>query len=209
MVKFSLLPREQKFFDLYMKSASNVVKIARMLKDLVEKCDDMEGRTAKITEAEEAEDQITHQIIADIHRTFVTPFDREDMAKLADSLDDITDFIEGAAESMHLYRAECPVQGAREMADVIVRMAIEVEKAVTNLGQRRHLERILDQCVEIHKLETEADRIFRTVRAQLFDNPPDLAYVIKWHEIYQLMEDATDRCDDAANVLEGIVIKYA
>ena len=110
---------------------------------------------------------------------------------------------------MQLYRAECPVQGARDMADVIVRITVKVKKAVAQLEQRQHLERILELCVEIHELEIEADRIFRTVRAQLFDNPPDMAYVIKWHEIYQLMEDATDRCDDAANVLEGIVIKYA
>ena len=128
MVRLNLLPREQKFFDLYIESVSNVVHIARMLREMVEKCDDMEGRTAKIIEIEEAEDRVTHQIIADIHRTFVTPFDREDMAKLADSLDDITDFIEGAAESMHLYKAECPVDGAKEMADVIIQMAIEVEK---------------------------------------------------------------------------------
>lgn len=209
MPRFPFLPRDENFFVLFKASACNMVEICKLLKDLVDDYRDVDSKVEKICELEEVGDNFTHEIIAKIHSTFVTPFDREDMAKLADSLDDIVDFVEASAVSMQLYQVGRPAPTAIELADVIVRCAIEVEAAVAQLEKRSKMEDILVKCVEIHRLEGEADLIFRTARAQLFNNPPDMAYVIKWHEILQLMEDASDRCDDASNVIEGVVLKNA
>jgi predicted phosphate transport protein (TIGR00153 family) len=206
---FHFLPRDEEFFTLFKASARNMVEICKLLKDLVDDFHDVDRKVEKITELESVGDNYTHEIIAKIHRTFVTPFDREDMAKLADSLDDIVDFVEASAVSMQLYKVGTPAPSAIELADVIIRCAVEVEAAVIQLEKRSEMESILERCAEIHRLESEADLIFRTVRAHLFDAPPDMAYVIKWHEILQLMEDASDRCDDASNVIEGVILKHA
>ncbi len=206
---FSFIPREVKFFPLYTESAAQAVEAGRLLKDLVDKCEDVPEKASKITEIEQANGSLTHDIIALIHKTFVTPFDREDMAKLANSIHHIIDYVEASAVAMHLYRAECPVGKARDLADAIVRCCEAVKIAVSKLGNKKEYQQILDNCKEIHRLEFEADGIFRSARAELFDNTLDMAYVIKWHEIYQLMEDATDRCEDVSDVLEEVVLKNA
>lgn len=206
---FSLIPRDVKFFPLYTESATQVVDASRLLNELVNNCADIAGKAAKITEAEAANGNLTHDIIAQIHKTFVTPFDREDMAQLANSLHDIIDYIEASAVAMHLYRAESPIGKARDLADSIVRCCEKVRDAVSKLGNKKEYQKILDDCKAIHELESEADGIFRAARAELFDNTLDMAFVIKWHEIYQLMEDATDRCEDVSDVLEEVVLKNA
>jgi uncharacterized protein Yka (UPF0111/DUF47 family) len=206
---FSLIPREVKFFPLYTESANQAVAASRLLKELVDNCTDVAEKAAKITEVEQTNGSLTHDIIAMIHKTFVTPFDREDMAQLANSLHDVIDFVEASAVAMHLYRAECPVGKARDLADSIVRCCEKVRDAVSLLGNKKEYQKILDDCKQIHELESEADGIFRSARAELFDNTLDMAFVIKWHEIYQLMEDATDRCEDVSDVLEEVVLKNA
>lgn len=206
---FSLIPREVKFFPLYTQSATQVVEASRLLNELVNNCAEIAEKTGKITEAELANGSLTHDIIATIHKTFVTPFDREDMAKLANSLHDIIDYVEASAVAMHLYRAESPVGKARDLADSIVRCSEKVKDAVSKLGNKKEYPQLLEDCKAIHALESEADGIFRAARAELFDNTLDMAFVIKWHEIYQLMEDATDRCEDVSDVLEEVVLKNA
>jgi predicted phosphate transport protein (TIGR00153 family) len=206
---FSLMPKEVRFFPLYSQSATQAVEASRLLKELVFECVDVPQKAAKITEIEESNGTLTHDIIALIHKTFVTPFDREDMAELANSLHDIVDYVEASAVAMHLYRAECPIGKARDLADAIVRCSEAVANAVSKLGNKKEYPQILENCKQIHQLESEADGIFRTARAELFDNTLDMAYVIKWHEIYQLMEDATDRCEDVSDVLEEVVLKNA
>jgi predicted phosphate transport protein (TIGR00153 family) len=206
--KFHIMPQRDKFFHLFKDSATNGVTTARLLKELVDDCTDVEDKMLRITEAEHNGDRFTREIKTQIHRTFVTPFDREDMVALADSLDDIVDFTEAAAALIHLYKIKGTPQKAKDLADVLLRGTIEVEKAVRNLEEKTKMDQILGQCEELHQLEVEADVIFRSAMAELFDNPTDLVLVIKWHEIYHYMEDATDRCDDAANVLEGVVIKH-
>jgi hypothetical protein len=161
----------------------------------------VEGRVAEITELEHQGDTITHQIMAQLHRTFVTPFDREDIALLAHTMDDVTDFIHAAADAMLIYKIDQPNQRAKQVA--------EVEKAVAGLRHRAKLKQILELCVEINRLENMADRIFRSAMAELFDDTVDITQVIKWREIYEHMESATDRCEDVANVLEGVALKHA
>jgi len=208
-VKFPFIPREEKFFDLFQESAQNAVKAAQVLKEMVDTWKNIEGRVGEITELEHNGDTITHQIMAQLHRTFVTPFDREDIALLAHTLDDITDFIHAAADAMLLYNVDRPGQRAKELADIIVQAASEVEEVMPQLQKRIVLSQVLKQCVEINRLENVADRVFRAAMAELFDDSTDIAQVIKWREIYEHMESATDRCEDVADVLEGVALKHA
>jgi predicted phosphate transport protein (TIGR00153 family) len=154
-------------------------------------------------------DTITHQIISLLHRTFVTPFDREDIALLAHTMDDIMDYIHSAADAMFIYKIKEPKDRAKELADIIVQGATELEKAVTGLRKRSELKNMQESCVEINRLENMADRIYRAAMAELFDNTEDITELIKWREIYEHMEAATDRCEDVANVLEGVALKHA
>jgi predicted phosphate transport protein (TIGR00153 family) len=209
MVRLPFVPKEHKFFDLFEESAQNIVKASRALKEVVDDWQFIDSRVAEITEMEHQGDTITHQIISLLHRTFVTPFDREDIALLAHTMDDIIDFIHAAADAMFIYKVKSPTERAKQLADVIVKGAVEVETAVHGLRKRSELKRIMEGCVEINRLENMADRIYRAATAELFDNTEDIAEVIKWREIYGHLESATDRCEDVANVLEGVALKHA
>ncbi len=208
MFRFPFMPREEKFFDLFEASAQNMVKAAEKLKELVYTWENVEGTVSEITELEHEGDTITHQIMDQLNRTFVTPFDREDIAQLAHSLDDVTDFIQAAADAMFIYKVERPGQSARELSDAIVQSAAEVERAMPQLRHRGQLQQIPERCVEINRLENVADRVFRSAMAELFADTTDIAEIIKWREIYEHMESATDRCEDVSNVLEGVALKH-
>jgi len=209
VLKFPFIPREEKFFDLFEQSARNMVKTAQGLKELLENWENVGIKVAEITELEHEGDSITHQIIAQLHGTFVTPFDREDIALLSHVMDDVVDFIHAAADVMLIYRIERPTQRARELADVIVAAAVEIEKAVPLLRHHSELKKVLAHCVELNRLENMADKVFRSALGELFDDTKDTTYIIKWREIYEHMESATDRCEDVANVLEGVALKHA
>ena len=203
------MPRNEKFFDLFEESARNMVKAAWGLQEMVETWKNIEGAIHEIAELEHQGDSITHQIIAQLNRTFVTPFDREDIALLAHTMDDVTDFIHAAAGAMFIYKIDRPSQRAKELAEIIVQGAAEVERAMPLLRHRAGLKRIPEHCVEMNRLENMADRIYRRAMAELFDGVLDITQVIKWREIYEHMESATDRCEDVANVLEGVALKHA
>lgn len=209
MAKFSFIPREEKFFDLFIDSARNMVKTARCFKDMLDNWENISVKVAEITELEHEGDSITHQIAALLHRTFVTPFDREDIALLSHTMDDITDFIHAAADAMDIYKVDKPTQRAKELAETIVQAVDEVERAVLLLRHHSELKKIMEHCVELNRLENRADKIYRSALGELFDDSEDTAYIIKWREIYEHMESATDRCEDVANVLEGVVLKHA
>jgi predicted phosphate transport protein (TIGR00153 family) len=209
MPKLSFLPREQKFFDLFEESAKNISAGAMLLKEMLDNWQFIDSRVAEITEMEHTGDTITHQIISMLHRTFVTPFDREDIALLAHTMDDIIDFVHAAADSMFIYKISSPTKRAQELADVIVQGAAEMEKAVAGLRKKSEFKNMLVHCVEMNRLENAADRIYRAAIGELFDDTSDIAKIIKWREIYEHMESATDRCEDVANVLEGVALKHA
>jgi predicted phosphate transport protein (TIGR00153 family) len=208
-VRLPFIPREERFFDLFQASAENMVKAAQSLKEMINNWEHVEGKVAEITELEHKGDTITHEIMSRLNRTFVTPFDREDIVQLAHSLDDVTDFIHSAADAMLLYKVERPGERAKELADIIVQAAEEVEKVLPQLKKRIVLSSVLKRCVEINRLENLADRVYRSAIAELFDDSTDMAHIIKWREIYAHMESATDRCEDVADVLEGVAIKHA
>src|SRR4030042_2061275 len=208
-MRLPFVPRENKFFDLFEESASNTKKAAEALKELMDDWQFVDSRVAEITELEHRGDTITHQVISLLHRTFVTPFDREDIALLAHTMDDVVDFIHATADSMFIYKITSPTQRAKELADVIVQGAVEMEKAVTGLRKRSDFKAMLVHCVEINRLENMADRVYRAAIGELFDNTTDIPQIIKWREIYEHMETATDRCEDVADALEGVALKNA
>jgi predicted phosphate transport protein (TIGR00153 family) len=209
LVKFSFMPKEKKFAVLFEQSAHNAVKIAHQLKDMVCTWENIEERLGIITDLEHEGDAATHQIMAELHRSFITPFDREDIALLAHSLDEVTDFIHSSADMMILYKVGQPTGRARELADIIVQTTIEVEKAVSEIHSHLKREELLKRCMEINRLENEGDSVYRAALAELFSDSTDTASLIKWREIYEHMETAIDRCEDIANVLEGVALKYA
>jgi len=186
-----------------------MVEAAKRLKEMVDTWEHVEGKVGEITELEHQGDTITHEIMARVHRTFVTPFDREDIVQLAHVLDDVTDFIHAAADAMFLYKVDRPGQRAKELADIIVQATEEVERVMPQLKKRIVLNQVLKRCVEINRLENVADRVYRSAMAELFADSTDIAHIIKWREIYTHMESATDRCEDVANVLEGVALKHA
>ncbi len=208
-MRFPFIPREEKFFDLFQEDAQNLIQAAELLAELMAEWERVEEKVIQITDLEHEGDSITHQIMAQLHRTFVTPIDREDVAMLANCLDDVLDFIQAAADDLLIYGIDQPSQRAKELANIIVESTTEVGKAIPGLRHRHQLRQILERCVEVNRLENEADRVFRVAMAELFQDTTDVAKIIKWREIYEHMESATDRCEDVANVLEGVALKHA
>ncbi len=209
MFKFSLIPKEKKFFVLFEQSTQNAVKITQQLRDMLFIWENVKERVGVINDLEHQGDAITHQIFEQLHRSVITPFDREDIALLAHSLDDVADFIHAAADAMLLYKVERPTNRAKELVNIIVQAVVEVEKAVSEMHDRIGRKELLKRCVEINRLENRGDRLYRSAMAELFDDSADIAGLIKWREIYNHMESVIDRCEDIANILEGVSIKYA
>ncbi len=205
-----LLPREDRFFALMKNSARNIHETAELLVDLMENYVDVPEKVHQIMDREEAGDHIIHEIMRSLHRTFVTPLDREDIANIAERLDDVLDAIEEAARDMSEYGVDKPTDKAREMARIILDATGVMQRAVEKLTFRgARLRAILPDTVEINRLENEADRVISRAVGELFKNGHDAVEIIKWREIYSLLETATDRCEDVANILEGVVLKNA
>lgn len=183
------------------------MKAAKEFADLLENYKDVSIRVARITELEHQGDAITHQVMKQLHRSFLTPIDREDIALLSERLDSVMDFIEDAANSMLLYRIEQPTKRARELAIILLSITKELAQAMPYLRKHSQMRQILGHCVEVNRLENEADAITRLALAELFEGA-SLADVIKWREIYEHMENAADRGEDVANVLEAVVLKH-
>ena len=209
MAKFSLIPRDTGFYDLFEKETANVVVAAGKLVDFFENYENVEAKAKELKDLEHQGDVITHEIIARVHRSFVTPIDREDITLLAHSLDDVIDFIEAAGRTAYLYHIAQPTERARELARIVNRMAIKLNEVVPRLRRRDQFPWIMKQCVEINTLENEADDVQHAALAELFEVcRTDTCEVIKWREIYDHLENATDRGEDVANILEGVVLKY-
>jgi predicted phosphate transport protein (TIGR00153 family) len=210
LAKFSLIPRDMGFYDLFEQETNNLVTAAEKLVDLFDNYENVEAKAKELKELEHRGDVITHEVIARLHRTFVTPIDREDITLLAHSLDDVMDFIEAAGRTAFLYRIAQPTERARELARIVAKVAYKLNEVVPRLRRRDQFSWILKQCVEINTLENEADDVQHAALAELFEVcRTDACEVIKWREIYSHLENATDRGEDVANVLEGIVLKHA
>jgi hypothetical protein len=205
-MRIPLIPRETKFFDMFVEDARNVLGAARLLEQFFRNYDDRERLASQLLDAEHAGDQISHDIGHKLEKTFVTPFDREDIHALISRLDDILDFIEEVADTCILYNIEAPTETARQQAEIITRQCEQLAEGLTKLRNFTGLEQ---HWIEVHRLENEGDRIARKAVAELFKHGQDALEVIKWKDVYALLERAIDACEDAANVIERIVVKHA
>lgn len=208
-MRLRIIPQEVKFFELFEKDADNVLHGAKLLKDLVDDYRDVEEKVRLITEREHEGDFITHTIVEQLNKTFVTPFDREDMHILTSALDDVMDRMESAAEVMLIFNIPEPTNEVRALVNVIVKSAEEIALAIPLLRNRQDMRKILERCIEINRLENEADRLQRRALMALFHSPVDALDAIKWKEVYEQLEMATDRCEDVADVLQAMVMKHA
>ena len=206
---FRIVPREEEFFSLFSKASENIYDGARQLKELLDRFDNIQERALRIEEVEHKGDAITHDIIRKLNTTFITPIDREDIIKLASALDDIIDLIHGAATRLVLYRISASTSYAKELGFLITKAAQELQKGIEHLPLADGRDRVYEHCVEVNSIENEADRVSRDAIADLFENQIDPVTIIKWKEIYETLETATDRCEDAANVLESVALKNA
>ena len=204
---FNFLPKEVRFYDYFEQQSQNILKAAALLDDLVRNFADARAKTHLIKEVEHAGDLITHEIVRKLNTTFITPLDREDIHALATRLDDVLDYIEAAAERLVVYRIKEPTTACRAFAEVIVKTAEAMDRAIRCL--RSMDPGFHEHAVEVNRLENTADNLLRDSLAALFDEQGDPIEVIKWKEIYETMEIVTDRCEDVANVIEGIILKMA
>ena len=205
------LPKDRVFFQLFEDVAATVSKMGKKLEEVVAE-PDFDKRAQIIKEIEDMEhvnDDFTHQIFTELGRNFITPFDREDIHSLATALDDISDYIYASAKKINFYRVNPNDTGIQKLAELISAGCEVIEKAVKELRDMRNMRQITDALVKINSIENQADDIFDMSIERLFASEPDAKEVIKKREIYQVMEIVTDKCEDAANVIESIIIKYA
>jgi predicted phosphate transport protein (TIGR00153 family) len=202
----SLVPRDRVFFDLFNQAGQNSLRAARLLKEMLEGWPDEGDLTREILLAEQEGDRITHDIVRRVNSTFVTPLDGEDIYALATQLDDIVDYIEETADFMGLYKIEAPMEQSLAMADVLVKSCEQLAAALEDLRGFKDLEHYW---IEIHRLENEGDRLYRDAVASLFANGIDPMVVIRWKDLFTVLERAVDACETAAHIIEGIVIKNA
>src|SRR5215467_11274337 len=202
-----LIPRDTKFFELFADMASNLGEGARLLQKTLGEFKDVEDRVRQLKVIEHRGDEMTHEILTKLNQTFITPFDREDIYRLASSLDDVLDFIFAAGVRLVMYKITAAPPAASQLAGILVTQADQLAEAVTRL-EKKH-DHVLQNCVEINRLENEADQVARTAIGVLFDQEKDPISLIKLKELYEVLETATDKAEDAANVLEGVVLKSA
>lgn len=204
-----LMPRSEDFFDDFEKQAAETVEGARLLKELLEDFTDVERKVRAIKDVEHKADDITHRAFERLYTQFITPFDRTHIHRLLSTIDDVVDLADAAAERLGLYDVGAVVPEARELAAVLLaqtRVMLEAVRGLRNVGEA---ERILAACREINKLENQADTLLRTGLAKLFKSGADALTVMKWKEILDLIETATDRAEDVANAIEGVVLEHA
>lgn len=204
MARFSLLPRDRTFFDLFIEAGRNTVRAARLLDQMMREWPDAGDLSREIIKAEHEGDRITHEIIKRLNTTFVTPIDREDIYGLATQMDDVVDFTEEAADFLGLYQIEAPMEQAVALTSVLVKACEQLAEGLEHLREFKDLDKYW---IEIHRLENDGDRISRDAVASLFSNGIDPMVVIRWKDIFAVLEEAIDATEKAAQILEGIVIK--
>ena len=206
---FNFLPKDEGFFDLFEQMAATLVEAATKLDELLTSYTDLQNRADQIRDIEHSGDALTREAISRLHRTFITPFDRDALHDLTCRLDDVLDRIDEAADRMVLYRIPQPTEDARLMAKVLVKTTKVIQETLPLLRDMKQKQDIMTRCLEIQALESEGDRIERHGLAALFEGNLDAVEIIKWKDVYADLEEATDRCADVGNVIESIVIRHA
>jgi predicted phosphate transport protein (TIGR00153 family) len=206
VARFSIVPQDRVFFELFAEGGQNTLRTAKLLRDLLQSWPDEGGLSTDILKAEQEGDRITHDIVQRLNTTFVTPIDREDIYGLATQLDDIVDHIEEVADFMGLYRIEAPMDQAQALAEVLVKSCEQLYGLLQNL---RGFKDLSHYWIEIHRLENDGDRIYRDAVASLFADRIDPMVVIRWRDIFLRLERAIDATETSASLVEGIVVKNA
>ena len=201
-----LVPKDTKFFDMFVEMTANIGEGARLLKAILDDFENVEVRVKQLKALEHKGDDMTHAVLVKLNQTFITPFDREDIHQLASKLDDVIDYVYAAGERLVMYKILQAPPAVAELAGVIIRQADQLSKAVSMLEKH---DNVLEICVEINRLENEADQIGRAALAALFEKEKDPINLIKIKELIEVLEWATDKAEDAANVLESVVLKSA
>lgn len=205
------IPKDKKFFPLFESASANLVEMSVLIKRLVN-TDDLKIREPLHKEIEELEhrgDAITHQIYLELSKTFITPFDREDIHTLATALDDVADYIHGSSNRILLYNVNESTEPIKKLAELVGQACVDVDKAVKELKNLKNIRVIADSCVRINSIENQADYVFDKAIGDLFDYEDDAKVILKYKEVLNGLETATDRCEDVANVLETILVKNA
>lgn len=204
-----LMPTEGKFFDLFNQHAELCVKGAKEMLALMTNFDDLDIRVHAIESIEKEADKVTHTTIELLHKTFITPLDRDDIHKLITRMDDILDLLEDAAQTISLYDIKSITAEAKRLAELCVSCAEKVQAAVGMLHNMQNASEILAICADIDRIESNADHVMRAAMSKLFRDEPDVRTLIKLKAIYELLETVTDRCEDVANIIEGILVENA
>lgn len=208
MAKFRLLPRDEKFFELFEKASGVVLAGAETLLQMLNDFDNAELYRKRIGDLEHEGDAVIHTVMDKLNRTFVTPFDQEDIRAIACRLDDIIDYTQAAAERLVLYRVVTPLPASIHLAEVLVQTVREVQHVVGMLRDLCDHRKILERCIEINRLENAGDRVYREALGNLFGEG-DLLELMRWKEIFEQIEQALDQCEDLADVIESVVVKHA
>jgi hypothetical protein len=206
---FSLMPREKVFFELFNKQAANAHETSKALADLLDNYTDVPTKVQHLKNLEHAGDEIAHHIFDHLAKTFITPLDREDIHDITSRLDDIADGADSAAHRMQLYKIDKPTEDAKALGQVLVKATDSLVRAFALLDNLKRAEEILRHCIDVHTLENEGDRIHHHALGELFTNNTPAVDIIKWKDIYAIIETATDVCEDVANVLHTVVVKNA
>ena len=202
----AIVGRDTSYFDLFEAAATNIVRAAELLEQMLQGWPDSQSLARDIVVCEQEGDRITHDIIKRLNQTFVTPIDREDILELASTLDDIADFIEEVSDFLGLYKIEAPMDQANRLAEILLYACRQIEQAMPRLREFRDISHFT---IEIHRLENDGDRVTREAMASLFDHGIDPMTVIRWKDIYERLEQGIDATERVANTLESIVIKNA
>ena len=203
------LPKETSFFDFFEQHAALTVEGTKEFLSLVTTGANIETKAKRVSDIEHETDVITHRCVEALHKTFITPFDRDNIHRLITRMDDVMDFVEAASERIALYELSTMTADVRDLADVLHRAAQQVEAATKGLRNLKDPQSILKQCIDINRLENESDQILRRAVARLFKEEKDPIMVIKWKEIYENLENAADRCEDVANIIEGVILEHS
>ena len=204
-----LIPKEEKFFDLFDELINKIEEGGELFLDMVEHYEYSEPKIVKLKELEHEADAITHKTYEKMHKTFLTPIDREDIYDLVNKMDSILDMIEASAARMSLYKVKIPAKEIIEQAKILNKSIKKVKHIVHAMRNMKNAKMIIDSCVEINTLENEGDIIMRMTMTRLFEQEKDPIELIKWKEIFERIEEAIDVCEDVANIVEGIVLKHA
>jgi hypothetical protein len=197
------------FFDLFERHADRTREGAALLAAMLSNGLDAEKQAARVKAVEHEGDEITHAVIERLHQTFITPLDRDDIHRLISRMDDVLDLIEATSERVWLYGIKTVEPDARDLADVLVKAVDGIAGAVHGLRDMKDRQALIAHCTEVNRLENEGDRLLRRAVAKLFHEGADPIHVIKWKEIFDILENAIDRCEDVANVIEGVALEYA